>query len=104
MTVIAAFALAGLITYLLRSVMTLYGHHMSESPRLAEAISMVSPAVLAAIVVSGLLLNNGTVTGPELAEVLAVGAAFGIVHRTGNVSLALVVGLPVYWLCSLLPL
>ena len=104
MTTFAAFALAGLMTYVLRSSMTLWGHHLLESPRMTEAIGLVAPAVLAAIVVSGLLLDGGTMTYPEPEEVLALGVGLGVVHRTGNVSLALLVGLPVFWLGSMLAL
>lgn len=104
MIAITAFALAAVATYALRSCMTLSGFRISESPTAARAIGLVSPAVLAAIVVSSLLLDSGQLIRPDLAELLAAAAALGLVHRTGNVSLALFAGLPVFWVASLLPL
>lgn len=99
MTALIAFALAALVTFLLRSSMTLVGA-ASASPRAGRWIALVSPAVLTAMVASALLLDHGEVVRPVLGEVLAVGAGVLAVRKTGNVSMALAVGLPVYWIAT----
>jgi branched-subunit amino acid transport protein len=98
MSTILAFAVAAVITFMLRSAMTLVGDRSLASSPLSEAIGLVSPAVLTAIVASTLLLDQGQLTRPHLVEVAAVIAAIVAVRRTGNVSIALAVGLPVYWI------
>ena len=100
MTTLIAFALAALVTYLLRCSMTLVGDRMSEAPMVTSAIGLVSPAVLTAIVTSALLVDEGRMAPPGSIEAAAVGCAFIAVRRTGNVSAALAVGLPLYWLGS----
>lgn len=91
-------ALAGLGTYLLR-VSLVVAHDRFGTPRwLAPHLRMVGPSVLAAILMSSLAVAQDTRTGPAAAEIVAVTAAYLAVRRWGNVSLALVVGFPVYWL------
>ncbi len=101
MTTFAAFGIAAAITYLLRSSMTLVGDRLLSSTTVATAIALVSPAVLSAMVVSALVLDHGRLSPPVLIETLAVAAAVLAVRRTGNVSMALAVGLPVYWIGTL---
>jgi branched-subunit amino acid transport protein len=101
MTTLAAFGIAAAITYLLRSSMTLAGDQLLASPRVEGAIGLVSPAVLSAMVASALLLEGGHLAAPDPVEVAAVACAVVAVRRTGNVSMALAVGLPVCWLGSL---
>lgn len=100
MTAVLAFTLAGAVTYLLRSSVIIAGAAFS-SPKIGPWIALVSPAVLTALVASALLLDTGKMMTPELGEALAVGAAVLAVRRTGNVSVALAVGLPVYWLAAI---
>lgn len=102
MTAVVAFGLAAVATYLLRSCMTVWGKRFTESARLGAAITLVSPAVLAGIVVSSLLLQDGQIKQLRLVELVAVVAAVVAVRRTNNVSAALFVGLPVYWAGSFL--
>lgn len=102
MTVFIAFGLAGLTTFALRSFMTIWGHHLTDSEQFGIAVALVAPAVLAAIVGSSVFLQDQEIGRPELAEMVAVIAAMGVVKRTGNVGTALFVGLPVYWLGSLI--
>ncbi len=104
MTTLAAFGLAALMTYLLRSSMTIAGDRLLSSTTVAAAIGLVSPAVLSAMVVSALVLDHGRLSPPVLIETVAVAAAVLAVRKTGNVSMALAVGLPVYWLGTLVGL
>ena len=59
MTTVAAFAIAGVITYLLRCSMVLFGNRLASSTVAESTISLVTPAVLSAIVASALLLEHG---------------------------------------------
>jgi branched-subunit amino acid transport protein len=101
MTTIAAFALAGVITYLLRCSMVLFGNRLASSTVAESTIRLITPAVLTAIVASALLLQHGEIARPDLPGMLAVAAAVVAVRRTSNVGLALAVGLPTYWVGSL---
>lgn len=104
MTLFLTFALAGLATYLLRSCVVLAADRLPQSPRATTAIGMVAPAVLAAIVAASVFTHDGVAVLPVMVEVIALGAAVAAVRRTGNVSMALFVGLPVFWLASAIPL
>ena len=104
MNPILVFALVGLATYFLRSMLVMAGGVVSSGGWLEQRITYVGPAVLAALVASSLFVSS---TGPTLgsqAELLAVTAALLAVMKTDNVGLALVVGLPVYWAASALGL
>lgn len=101
MTTIAAFAVAGVITYLLRCSMLLFGNPLGSSVVAESAIKLVTPAVLTAIVASALLLQHGEFVRPDVPSVLAVIAAVVVVRRTSQVGLALAVGLPMYWFGNL---
>lgn len=101
MTTILAFTLAGLVTYALRSTMTLFGQQLLASPRVESVIGLVSPAALTAIVASAMFLDHGQLTRPHLLSTLAVCCAIAAVHKTNNISMALFVGLPIYWFGAL---
>ena len=98
MSTLMIFVLGGLGTYALRSLMILGEGRIGGAGWLEANISLVSPAVLAAIVASSLFVAQGAVQLPNLVTVVAVAAAMFAVHRTGNVSAALAVGLPIYWI------
>lgn len=104
MTVYLTFVGAAAVTFLLRSTMTWMTPSGVPSDRLGvnSWIVLVTPAVLAAMVASALLVDHGALARPDGAEILAVGAAVVAVRRTRNVSMALFVGLPVFWLIGLL--
>lgn len=96
MTVVLTFSLAAVVTFALRSWMTVAGGRLVESPRFAELTALVTPAVLAAMIASGLLLTHGRASVPAAGALLAVLAAFWTVRRSGNVAVGLVVGLAVH--------
>jgi len=91
-----AFTLAAAVTWLLRSWMTLAGGRLVESEKFAELTSLVTPAVLAAMVASAVLLVHGELATPRVGSVAAVLVAFLTVRRTGNVGLGLALGLAVH--------
>ena len=100
MTAFAIFAVAGMITYLLRSSMLVFGDRLTSSTVAESAIGLVSPAVLTAIIASTILLDHYEIARPDLAGVLSVAGAVVAVRRTSNVSMALAVGLPIYWVVT----
>ena len=101
MTAVAVFAVAGMITYLLRSSMVVFGDRLISSTIADSAIALVSPAVLTAIIASAVLLEHGELAPPDIAGVLSVTSAVIAVRRTSNVSMALAVGLPIYWVVTI---
>lgn len=101
MTAVAVFAVAGMITYLLRSSMAVFGDRLISSTIADSAIALVSPAVLTAIIASTVLLEHGELAPPDIAGVLSVTGAVIAVRRTSNVSMALAVGLPIYWVVNI---
>lgn len=66
----------------------------------ARPMSLVAPAAVAALVTSTLAVSHGELVVPPIAEVAAVVTGFAAVRRSGNVMHAIVAGLPVYWLLS----
>lgn len=97
MTAVLAFTIAAAVTFLLRSSMTLVGVTAASS-RVRAQVALVSPAVLTAMIASALFLDHDQFVWPPAGEALAIGSAALAVSRTGNVAVAMAVGLPVYWL------
>ncbi|GAA1478709.1 hypothetical protein GCM10009623_31550 [Nocardioides aestuarii] len=93
MTVVLTFVLAAAVTFAMRAWMTVAGGRLVESERFAELTRLVTPAVLAVMVSSALLLGHDGAARPSVAAVVAVLVAFLTVRRTGNLVLGLVVGL-----------
>lgn len=98
MTIFIAFALAGLGTCFIRIAPLLAGERLASSPAVECRVGLIAPAVLAAVVCNALLVGPTGATLPGLVEVVAIGGAFAVVRRTGNVGLALAVGFPIYWI------
>ena len=97
MTAVVAFSLAAVVTYLLRSGMTLTPAGWAAN-RQESWGALVSPAVLTAMVLTALVLDHGDVVRPALAEMLAIIAAIDGDRRSGNMSVALVARHPAVWL------
>lgn len=68
----------------------------------ATPMSMVAPAAVAALVASMLFVDAGSVSPPELAELVATVAGFAAVRRSGNVMHAFAAGMPVFWILTAL--
>jgi branched-subunit amino acid transport protein len=82
-------------TYVIRASM-LVGLAGRRLPAAVQSrLSLAGPAAMAALVVSSVLTGSGGVHGAEL---IACGAGFVAVRRTGNVSYAFVVGMPALWI------
>ncbi len=97
MNVLLVFALGGLATYGFRVSMVVVGREAATAA-LADRLRFVAPAAIAAIVASALFVDDGRASAGSAAEVVAVGAALFAARRWGRAWLALVVGLPAYWI------
>lgn len=97
MTVWIVIVAVGLGTYALRAVMfaTVDAHRLPSWTD--RPLAFVGPAALGALVGSMLLVRHGTLHVPALPDVVAAGAAFVTVRRTGNVAHGMAVGFPVLW-------
>jgi branched-subunit amino acid transport protein len=89
--------LAGAGTYLIRvSAVALAGRVEEIPPRVETMLSMIPPAVLAAIAAQSLLYDGGSLRGLDEWH-LAIGLAALVAARTKNVALCLAVGMPLVW-------
>ncbi len=104
MSVTLTFALAGLATFALRGFIIIFGDRLPASPKAEVAVGLVAPALLAGIVASAIFLDGGQLAMPNLLTALAIFGAAVAVYRTDNVGMALFVGLPIFWIGSLLGL
>ena len=64
-------------------------------------MAAVAPAAVAALVGAMVLASDGRIEPLPAAQLAAVAAGFVAVRRTGNVMLAVAVGLPVMWALEL---
>lgn len=98
MTIVLGFVIAAAVTFFMRGSVSVVGSLLGaeRSAALHATVTAITPMVLAAMVASAVFVRHGSVQFPTLAEVTALGTAFTVARRTGNVSLALAVGLPVH--------
>ena len=89
-------------SYLLRISMVVALAGRSLPSRLERQISLMGPAVLAAIVANSLFVKGGAPALPTAPTVLGALAAVVVVARTRRPTQALLVGLPVAWLATVL--
>lgn len=98
------FVLAGLGTYLIRvSAIAMMGQGAVVAPRVERTLRLIAPAVLAAIIANGLLLDGGTLnTRPSwyLATLVAVVVAY----RVRSAAWAMAAGMVAVWLLQRLGL
>lgn len=90
----------GLGSYLLRSSMFVLLGSRNLPTWTATPMALVAPAAIAALVASMTLTSHGSASLPAVPELMAMGAGFVVVRRTGNVMHAITVGLPVFWIVS----
>lgn len=89
--------LAGAGTYLIRvSAVALAGRVEEIPPRVETMLSMIPPAVLAAIAAQSLLYDGDSLRGLDEWHIAIVVAAL-VAARTKNVALCLAVGMPLVW-------
>ena len=101
MTLLAALAVAGLLTFAIRLSFILLLARVAVPPLLVHALRFVPPAVLSAIVASEIFIRDGA---PELSlgnvRVLAGALAALVAWRTRNVFLTIGVGMAALWLAQ----
>jgi branched chain amino acid efflux pump len=68
----------------------------------ARPMTLVAPAAIAALVASMTLTSHGRVDATPVPELLAIACGFALTRRTGNVMHAIAVGLPTFWLATIL--
>ena len=100
MSTFVAMLLLGIGTYAFRASLVVAVDRYGAPGWLDQLLAVVTPAVLAAMAASSLLLRHGEPAWPALIDVLAVAAAVIVVRRTRNVGLGLAVGLPLAWLIA----
>ncbi|HEY3485770.1 MAG TPA: AzlD domain-containing protein [Ilumatobacteraceae bacterium] len=101
MSTFVAMLLLGIGTYAFRASLVVAVDRFGAPVWLDQLLAVVTPAVLAAMATSSLLLHHGEPAWPALVDVLVVAAAVVVVRRTRNVGLGLAVGLPLAWLLAL---
>lgn len=87
----------GLGTYLLRASMFVFVGSRPIPAWARTPMAYIGPAAVGALLASMLLTSGGERAPRGAAELVAAAAAFAVVRRTGNVTHAFVVGLPVLW-------
>jgi len=104
MTALLVFAAIGIGTYLIRSSMFVVLGDRTVPVWLDQAMALVGPAAIAALVASAAFTTGGRVDALPLSELLAIAAGFLVVRHTGNVLHALLVGFPTMWVLALMGL
>ena len=90
----------GLGTYALRaSMFVLAGAHPLPA-RVDDALRLVGPAALAALVATMTFSHAGSIDLRPAPELVAIALGYGAVRRTGNVVHAFLAGLPTLWLLT----
>ena len=104
MIVVATFLVAAFVTYALRSSVTVIGRPVPDW--LDRIAGSVTPAILASMVASGLFLHGPDRHAelPSPAVIAAAVCTFVVTRRQHNVAMGLAVGLPAFWLGTLLGL
>lgn len=89
--------LAGIGTYFFRVSFIALAGRIGEIPtRVETALSMIPPAVLAAITANSLFFSGGSVRGLDEWHIAVIVVA-AVSHKTKSVALCLVVGMPLVW-------
>lgn len=97
MTALVVFLAIGLGTYLIRCSMFVALGDRSLPVWLDQAMTLVGPAAIAALVASAAFTSGGRIAALPAGELVAIGVGFLVVRRTGNVLHALMFGFPVLW-------
>jgi len=66
--------------------------------RVDVVLAFVGPAAMGALLSSRMVVESGRPAVPGLPEVVAVAVGFVAVRRSGNMALAVLLGLPTLWL------
>lgn len=91
------FLIAGIGTYLIRaSAIVLVGHGVAIPTRLERTLRLIAPAVLAAIIANGLVLEEGRLN-PRVSWYVGTLVAVFIVRRFRSAAWAMAVAMVVVW-------
>ncbi|MEZ5167583.1 MAG: AzlD domain-containing protein [Acidimicrobiales bacterium] len=97
MSPFAQVVLAGIGTYLFRVCFIAWADRFERiPPRVETMLSMIPPAVLAAITANSLFFHDGAVQGLDEWHIAVAVTAF-VAWRTKSVAWCLVVGMPLVW-------
>jgi branched-subunit amino acid transport protein len=91
----------GVIGYAMRALILVTVATRPLSDHVLVPMSFVGPAALAALTATLVFTQGGTLRSVPIAELVAIVAGTLAVRRTGEVVHAFVVGLPVFWLLTL---
>jgi branched-subunit amino acid transport protein len=101
-TTLLVIASISLGTYFFRAIGFVALGNRALSTRVEASLALVAPAAVGALVASMAFTEAGRIDVAPVAELIAIGAGFLAVRRSGNVMHAFAVGLPVFWVISLL--
>ena len=90
----------GIGSYLLRAVMLVLVTTKPIPASLESTLALVGPAAIAALLATMTLTTAGEIQPLPVTSLVAIGAGYYAVHRTGNVMHAFTAGLPVFWLLT----
>jgi branched-subunit amino acid transport protein len=91
------FLLVGIGTYLIRvSAVALVGGGVEIPPRVERTLRLIAPAVLAAIIANGLILDHGHLSG-RVSWYVGVAVAVFVVHRFRSAAWAMLLAMLVVW-------
>ena len=100
MTALVVIVAIGLGTYALRASMFVFVGGRSLPARVDDALHLVGPAAVAALVATMTFSHAGSIDLRPAPELVAIAAGYLAVRRTGNVVHAFVVGLPTLWVLT----
>ncbi len=91
------FLIAGVGTYLIRvSAIALVGQGVAIPPRVERTLRLIAPAVLAAIVANGLILDHGHLN-PRVSWYLGAAIAVFVAHRFRSAAWAMALAMLAVW-------
>jgi branched-subunit amino acid transport protein len=91
------FVLAGIGTYLIRlSAIALVGHGVRIPARVERTLRLIAPAVLAAIIANGLILDHGQLNGRG-SWYLGTLVAVVVARRLGSAAWAMATAMAAVW-------
>lgn len=97
MTIGWQFILAGIGTYLIRlSAIALVGHGVTVPARVERTLRLIAPAVLAAIIANGVLLDRGHLS-TRVSWYLGTAVAVFIVRRFRSAAWAMAAAMALVW-------
>ncbi len=92
----------GMGTYALRASMFVALGGRTLPAWTATPLALVGPAAIAALIATMAFTSNGNAEVASAPEVVALVTAFVVTRRTGNVMHAITIGLPTFWIATLL--